>query len=64
MSTVNEIENALSRLTHQEILEVQEWLENFLEDQLEMKEEFVAKIKRSEAEMFSGKEPRVRQTPF
>jgi hypothetical protein len=61
MSTVSEIETALSRLSREEMLQVHDWLENFLEDQLEMKEEFVAKIERSEAEMKAGLRPRVRQ---
>lgn len=61
MSTVGEIENALSRLSREEMQQVHDWLENFLEDQLVMKEEFVAKIEHSEAEMNSGQQPRVRQ---
>lgn len=61
MSTVSEIETALSRLSREEMLQVHDWLENFLEDQLVMKEEFAAKIERSEAEMNSGQKPRVRQ---
>ncbi len=60
MSTVREIENALSRLSREEMLQVHDWLENFLEDQLVLKEEFAAKIERSEAEMNSGQKPRVR----
>lgn len=61
MSTVSEIETALTRLSREEMLQVHDWLENFLEDQLVMKEEFTAKIERSEAEMSSGQKPRVRQ---
>ncbi len=61
MSTVVEIETALSRLSPEEMRQVHEWLENVLEDQLEMKEEFVAKIEQSEKELFAGKRPRVRQ---
>lgn len=61
MSTVSEIENALSRLSREEMLQVHDWLENVLEDQLEMKEEFVAKIERSRAEMKAGQFSRVRQ---
>jgi hypothetical protein len=63
MSTVAEIETALSRLSREEMLQVHDWLENFLEDQLEMKEEFIADIEQSKAEMNAGKKPRVRQTP-
>ncbi|MEO7299965.1 MAG: hypothetical protein ABI042_15470 [Verrucomicrobiota bacterium] len=53
MTTVGEIKNALSRLSREEMLEVQDWLENFLEDQLTMTDEFKAKIERSESEMNS-----------
>jgi hypothetical protein len=63
MSTVSEIENALSRLSREEMLEVHEWIENVLEDQLVMREEFVADIEQSKAEMDAGKKPRVRETP-
>lgn len=61
MSTVSEIETALSRLSREEMLQVHDWLENVLEDQLEMKEEFVAKIERSQVEMRAGQFSRVRQ---
>ncbi len=63
MSSVIEIETALSRLSKEEMLQVHDWLENVLEDQLEMTDEFVADIERSKAEMNAGKRPRVRETP-
>ena len=61
MSTVQEIESAIQRLSREEMREVHEWLENILEDQLVLKEEFIARIERSEREMSEGKRPRLRQ---
>ena len=41
--------------------EVHEWLENMLEDQLVLREEFKSQIETSEREMKQGKRPRTRQ---
>lgn len=60
MSTVAEIENALSRLSREEMLQAHDWLENILEDPLTMTDEFKAKIERSEFEMNSNQKPRIR----
>ena len=60
MSTVQEIESAISRLSPDEIRQVREWLDQQLEDQLEMTPEFQAHIERSEREMTAGLRPRVR----
>ena len=40
MSTVQEIESALSRLSPDEMRQVREWLDQQLEDQLELTPEF------------------------
>ncbi|HWF20078.1 MAG TPA: hypothetical protein VG754_12470 [Verrucomicrobiae bacterium] len=61
MSTVKEIESAIQRLSKTEMQEIHDWLENVLEDQLEMREEFKAQIEASKREMKEGKRPRVRQ---
>jgi hypothetical protein len=61
MSTVQEIESAISRLSPEDMRRVRDWLENQLEDQLEMTAEFQARIEQSEAEMAAGLRPRVRQ---
>ncbi len=61
MSTVQEIESAIQRLSRAEMREVYEWLENTLEDQLELKEDFKAKIEISERELARGERPRTRQ---
>ena len=61
MSTVQEIESALSRLSPDEMRQVREWLDQQLEDQLEPTPEFKAAIESSEREEFApraGYEPR------
>jgi hypothetical protein len=60
MSTVQEIESAISRLSPDEIRQVREWLDQQLEDQLEMTPEFQARIERSEQEMATDLRPRTR----
>jgi hypothetical protein len=60
MSTVQEIESALSRLSPDEMRQVREWLDQQLEDQLELTPEFKAAIENSEREMAQGSRPRVR----
>lgn len=39
MSTVQEIEAAIPRLTRAQVLELREWIDEFLEDQLELNDE-------------------------
>jgi hypothetical protein len=60
MSTVQEIESAISRLSPEEMRLVRDWLENQLEDRLEMTDEFKGRIKSSEREMAEGQRPRTR----
>ncbi|MBW7894080.1 MAG: hypothetical protein H3C27_03110 [Opitutaceae bacterium] len=60
MSTVQEIESALSRLSPDEMRQIRDWLEQQLEDRLEMTEAFAANIERAEAEMSAGLRPRTR----
>ncbi len=55
MSTIQEIERAIQRLPRREVQALRDWIENFLEDELELSDEFEAKIKRSEQEMAEGK---------
>ncbi len=55
MSTVQEIESAIQALPRQEIEVLQDWIANFLEDELEFTDEFKAKIQRAEQEMSAGK---------
>lgn len=54
MSTVQEIESALSLLSPEEMRRVRDWLEQELEDRLPLTDEFKGQIKRSEHEMFQS----------
>lgn len=60
MGTVQEIENAISRLSPEEMRLVRDWLENQLEDRLPMTDEFMGRINRSEREKAEGQRPRTR----
>ena len=51
MSTVADIEAAISRLPLEQAEEVSEWLEQWLEDQRELSPEFVASIERGKADI-------------
>jgi hypothetical protein len=61
MSDVKEIETALARLSLEDLEQVREWLENFIEDQLGVSDEYKAKVERARAEMAAGNYSRVRQ---
>jgi len=58
--TVQEIESAISRLSPEEMHLIRDWLENQLEDRLEMTADLADRIKNSEREMAEGKRPRIR----
>jgi hypothetical protein len=60
MSTVQEIESAIRNLPLQDMRQIHEWLEDIMEDQLPLTDEFTAKIVQSEKEMTAGLRPRVR----
>ena len=62
MSTVNEIESALAKLSVQDQQAVRDWLDDLIEDQLEVSDEFKAKIKRAQTEVAQGIHSRVRTT--
>ena len=61
MSTVKEIETALTKLPLEEMEAVRDWLDEFIEDQLEVSDEFKAKIQRAKQEIAAGVYSRVRQ---
>jgi len=60
VSTVQEIESALSRLSPEEMRQVRDWLEHQLEDRLAMTDQFKGQIKDAERQMAEGQRPRVR----
>ena len=61
MSKVEQIEAELQTLSPTELKRVRDWLDDFVEDRLEFKEDFEAAIQESEREMAAGLRPRVRK---
>ena len=61
MSTVKEIESAITKLSVEEMQSIRDWLEDFIEDQLEVSDAFKAKIARAKQEIAGGTHSRVRQ---
>jgi hypothetical protein len=59
-SDVQEIERAIRSLPRSEVQQLREWIENFLEDQLELTDDFKASIERGKNDIAEGK-MRVRQ---
>lgn len=55
MSTVQEIEAAIPRLSRAEIEEVRAWIDDFLEDQFELTDEVKAKLDQSRREIAEGR---------
>ena len=54
MSTVKEIEEAIPRLTRTEVEQLREWIEDYLEDQLELTDEVKSKLEQSRGEIAAG----------
>ena len=61
MSKVEQIEAELRGLSPGELRQVRDWLNDFVEDRLEFREDFEAAIRESEQEMAAGLRPRVRK---
>ena len=55
MSSVQEIEAALPRLSRAEIEEVRAWIDDFLEDQFELADEVKSKLDQSRREIAGGR---------
>ena len=54
MSTVQEIESAITTLTLEEKEAIRDWLDEAIEQQLEVSDEFKAKIQRARQEIAAG----------
>jgi len=61
MSRVKEIEAALTKLSLEEMEAVREWLDELIEEHLELSDEFKAKVQRAKQEIAEGVYSRVRQ---
>jgi hypothetical protein len=55
MSTVLEIEDAIQRLPRSDQEALREWLENLLEDQLVLRDEFKSEIEAGQRDLTEGK---------
>ncbi len=60
MSSVTEIVSAITRLPLKDAEELREWLEQWLEDQMEMTPDFEASIDRGKADLSAGRSRIVR----
>ena len=54
MSTVEQIESALERLSFEELRSVRHWLDDFIEDKSDVKDELKAKNDQAKQEMMSA----------
>ena len=54
MSTVKEIEEAIPKLSRVEVEALRAWLDDYLEDQLELSDEVKAKLDQSRREIAAG----------
>ena len=61
MSRVEQIESELEKLPPAELRQIRDWLDDFVEDQMEFSPEFESAIRESEQEMKAGIKPRVRK---
>ena len=61
MSTVQEIESAITKLPLEKKEALRDWLDEAIEAQLEVSDEFKAKIQRARQEIAAGVHSRVRQ---
>ena len=55
MSTVAEVEQVVLKFTPEQQEELRDWLENLLEDRLEMTDEFKAEIEAGKADIAAGR---------
>lgn len=53
-SDVQEIEQAIQTLPRKEVERLREWIDNYLEDQLEVSEGFAARIERGKKDIEAG----------
>ena len=60
MSKVEQMEAELRKLSQAELRRIREWLDDMIEDELELTREFERSILEAERDMASGKSARVR----
>jgi hypothetical protein len=55
VSTVKEIQEAIPRLSREEVEAIRDWIDDYLEDHLELNDEVKAKLDQSRREIAAGK---------
>lgn len=55
MNTVQEIEAAIPRLSRAEVQEIRAWIDDFLEDQLDLTDEVKSRLDQSHREIAEGR---------
>jgi hypothetical protein len=55
VSTVQEIDSAIPKLSKEDLAKLKQWMDDFFEDQLELKDKVKAKLDESRAEIAAGK---------
>ena len=61
VSKVEQMESELRKLSQAELRQIREWLDDFIEDELEFTADFENSIQQSERDMAAGKAARVRE---
>ena len=54
MSTVKEIQAAIPKLSREQVEEIRQWIDDYLEDQLESTDDVKAKLDQSRREIAAG----------
>jgi len=54
VSTVKEIEAAIPKLSRAEVEEIREWIEDYLDDQMELTDDVKSKLDQSRQEIAAG----------
>ena len=61
MSKLEQMEAELRKLSQAELRQIREWLDDIIEDELELTPEFERAIQQSERDMAEGRSARVRE---
>ncbi len=61
ISKVEQVESELRKLSQPELRQIREWLDDVIEDELQLTPEFENSTRQSERDMASGKSARVRE---
>jgi hypothetical protein len=54
VNTVKEIQSALPKLSREDVEKIRDWIDDYLEDQLELTDEVKAKLDQSRREIAAG----------